>query len=434
MDPYYELAYALESQSLSFFVGTGFSMHLTDGAAPSWLSLLKTCCEKIDGGEELAEQLFPNNNPIMSLEECASIIKVKMDSQGHCLHTEISKVIGNLELGESGEETKEVLEGLPAVTFITTNYDLLIEEELIGDDKCTSYSIGYPINRQAKDYQVYHVHGSVKYPKKMIVTADDYFRFINYPDYFAKKVQTLIEESTTVIIGYSLGDVNFKAILNNIRSNRIHDINRQNLFFLSRNPVDKNIKDYYDRSYGLRVIESTDVEGFLRKIDAKHEQIKERVSRSRDLLMPVLEGKKRFTDSYLKKRDSFYEIIATLSSNGIIVSHSKVVKFLKDIFERKRGFTRVTGAWQQYKHLAGWLVHIGAIMDIKGTPLEEAYLKAVEASFDNMSKRKIMGKSWDSFVIWKRHWLDLTYDNRIMICQYFEDKDVSSDASEVMSQ
>lgn len=40
------------------------------------------------------------------------------------------------------------------------------------------------------------------------------------------------------------------------------------------------------------MIESTDVEGFLRKIDAKHEKVKERVSRSRDLLMPVLEGKK----------------------------------------------------------------------------------------------------------------------------------------------
>src|SRR5690554_1116746 len=97
----------------------------------------------------------------------------------------------------------------------------------------------------------------------MIVTADDYFKFINHPDYFSKKVQTLIEESTTVIIGYSLGDVNFKAILNNIRSNRVHDINRQNLFYLSRSPVNKNIKDYYDRSYGLRVIENTEVDEFL---------------------------------------------------------------------------------------------------------------------------------------------------------------------------
>lgn len=434
MDPYYELAYALESQSLSFFVGTGFSMHLTDGRAPSWLDLLKKCCKKIDGGEELSEQLFPNDNPIMSLEECASIIKVKMDSQGYCLHTEIAQVIGSLGLGESGEKTKEILEGLPPFKLITTNYDLLLEEKLIGNEQCTSYSIGYPINRQAKEYQVYHVHGSVKFPKKMIVTADDYFKFINYPDYFSKKVQTLIEESTTVIIGYSLGDVNFKAILNNIRSNRVHDINRQNLFYLSRSPVNKNIKDYYDRSYGLRVIENTEVEDFLNKINSKHEEIKKRVSGSRNLLMPVLEGKKRFTDSYLKKRDSFYEIIATLSSNGIIVSHPKVVKFLKDIFERKRRFTGLTGAWEQYKHLAGWLVHIGAIMDIKDTPLEDAYLKAVKASFNNMSKKKELGKSWDSFVIWRRHWLDLTYDNRVMICCYFEGEAISLDAREVIIQ
>jgi len=61
-------------------------------------------------------------------------------------------------------------------------------------------------------------------------------------------------------------------------------------------------------------------------------------------------------------------------------------------------------------------------------------LKAVEASFNNMSKKKELGKSWDSFVIWKRHWIDLTYDNRIMICRYFEDEFISSDAREVMSQ
>ena len=58
--------------------------------------------------------------------------------------------------------------------------------------KATSYAIGYPINRQPVGVQVYHVHGSVKYPKNMVVTADDYFKFINKPDYFSKKIQTLI--------------------------------------------------------------------------------------------------------------------------------------------------------------------------------------------------------------------------------------------------
>ncbi|MFC7001870.1 SIR2 family protein [Pseudobowmanella zhangzhouensis] len=292
MDPYYELAYALESKSLCMFVGTGFSMHLTDLEAPSWLSLLQKCAKKIEHGDELIDQLFPDNKPVMPLEECASIIQVRMQSAGKCLHTEIAKIIRKLKLGKSSEKVKKFVEEFSDLKFITTNYDDLIEKGLLEDKESTSYSIGYPVNRQPKGVQVYHVHGSVKHPKKMVVTADDYFRFINRPDYFSKKIQTLIEENTTIIIGYSLGDINFRAILNNQRSNRIHDINRQNLFFLSRSEVDQNVKDYYDRSYGLRVIDNTEIDVFISNIINKHRYIKDRVAKSRNLLMPVLEGKK----------------------------------------------------------------------------------------------------------------------------------------------
>jgi len=33
------------------FVGTGFSMHVTDLKAPSWLKLLKKCAKKIEDGD-----------------------------------------------------------------------------------------------------------------------------------------------------------------------------------------------------------------------------------------------------------------------------------------------------------------------------------------------------------------------------------------------
>jgi hypothetical protein len=278
------------------------------------------------------------------------------------------------------------------------------------------------------------VHGSVKSPKKMVVTADDYFRFINRPDYFSKKIQTLIEENTTVIIGYSLGDINFRSILNNQRSNRIHDINRQNLFFLSRSEVDQNVKDYYDRSYGLRVIDNTQIDDFISRILRKHSNIKDRVAKSRNLLMPVLEGTKKFTDAYLKKSDSFFEIVATLSSNGILISHPDVMRFLKDVLKRKDNFTSENGAWDQYVHLAEWLIHLGSIMDIKETPLEEVYLSAVSTSFGNMSKKQTLGRSWHAFTAWKKNWYSLTYDNRQMIIEYFKDNDISDDGEEVINQ
>ncbi len=434
MNPYYELAYALESKSICMFVGTGFSMHITDIKAPTWLGLLKKCAKKIDEGDVLIDQLFPEDKPIMPLEECASIIQVKMHSQGKCLHTEIANIVRKLKLGKNAKLTKGFIKKFPHLKIITTNYDELIEKKLLDEGESTSYSIGYPINRQPKGVQIYHIHGSVKFPKKMVVTADDYFNFINNPDYFSKKVQTLIEENTTIIIGYSLGDINFKSILNKLRTDRLHDINRQHLFFLSRQEIDKNVKDYYDKSYGLRVIDNTEIDDFFNEIITNHEKIKDRVSKSRSLLMSVLNGDKKFTDTYLKKRDSFFEIIATLSSNGILISHLDVMKFLKDVLKRKRSFTGETGAWGQYVHLADWLVQLGAIMDIKGTPLEKVFLEAVDKSFENMSKKQTLGYSWRSFGVWKNGWNYLTYDNREMIISYFESNSLSDDGKEVINQ
>lgn len=434
MDPYYELAYALESKSICMFVGTGFSMHITDKEAPSWLELLKECASKIKEGDKLTEQLFPDDKSVMPLEECASIIQVRLQSEGKCLHTEIARIIRKVALGKGSLRVKKFIEKFPDLKFITTNYDELIEKGLLKNKESTAYSIGYPVNRQPKGVQVYHVHGSSKYPKKMIVTADDYFRFINRPDYFSKKIQTLIEENTTIIIGYSLGDINFRSILNNHRSNRVHDINRQNLFFLSRSEVDQNIKDYYDRSYGLRVIDNTGIDDFITNILNKHEAIKERVSASKNLLMPVLEGKQKFSDAYLKKRDSFFEIVATLSSNGILISHPDVMTFIKDVFKRKDGFTSDNGAWEQYVHLADWLIHLGSIMDIKGTPLEKVYLSAVNTSFGNMSHKKVFGLSWDAFIAWRAGWYSLTYDNRQMIIEYFEKNHLSEDGRKIIYQ
>lgn len=434
MDPYYELAYALESKSLCLFVGTGFSMHLTDRKAPNWIGLLKQCAEELEDGDSLCEQLFPDNKPIMPLEECASIIQVKMHYNGLCLHTAIANRIEDLRLGKNADYTKKFVNKFLDLKFVTTNYDRLIDRELLKECDRTTYGSGFPINRQPRGVQIYHIHGSVKYPKKMVVTSDDYFRFLNSPDYFSSKVQTLIEENTTVIIGYSLGDINFKSILNKFRVNRHHDINRQNLFFLSRSKIDNHVRDYYDRSYGLRVIDETDIDDFLRKVTKKHESIKGRVNKSRDLLFPVLEKKKKFTDSYLKKKDSFFEIIATLSSNAVLVSHPDVVRFLKDVLQRKNNFTNEDGAWNQYVHLANWLVHLGCIMDIKPTPLKEAYLDAVETSFRNMSKKKTLGRSWDAFWAWKKGWNSLTYDNRVMIIEHFEEDDRTEDMNEVLGQ
>jgi SIR2-like domain len=150
----------------------------------------------------------------------------------------------------------------------------------------------------------------------MVVTADDYYRFINFPNYFSKRLDTLLEENTTVIVGYSLGDVNFKSILNSHRYSSSHAVNRQHLFYLSRKKVPQHVKDYYDTSYGLRVIDSTEIPDLFAKIDTQYDAIKEDVKDAKAQLQRALVGQKKYTDSYLKKRESFTKILATISSTG----------------------------------------------------------------------------------------------------------------------
>lgn len=300
MQPYYELAYALASSSLCFFVGTGFSKHVTGGAAPGWLSLLKDCCDELSQGKSLIEDLFPDDKAIMPLEECASVIDLQMQKEGKSLYQAIAKKLEKIAASPKrvGKISAFAIKH-PSLKFITTNYDLLIEKDVLKGNY-TGFCPGFPVNRQRSSNEVYHVHGAIKAPDKMVVTANDYYRFINHPNYYSKRLDTLIEENTTVIIGYSLGDINFKSILNARRLSGSHEVNRQHLFYLSKKSVPQHVKDYYDSSYGLRVIENTEIEELVEGIDSKYDSIAEDVKAARKQLLRVLSEKKSIRTTTLK--------------------------------------------------------------------------------------------------------------------------------------
>lgn len=433
MEPYYELAYALASGSLCFFVGTGFSKHLTSNQAPSWIDLLKKCTEELSCGEKIADELFPDNNPVMALEECASVINLLLSKEDKDIYQLIAKQLHELELTADADTIRIFTNKHNNIKYITTNFDLLIEDGLCGKN-CTTFCNGYPVNRQTKGVHIYHIHGSIKHPRKMCVTADDYFEFINNPSYFSRKFHTILEENTTIIIGYSLGDVNLKTILSHYRYNCTHEINRQNIFYFTRKKIQQHVKDYYESTYGLRVIENTQINELFEGIDKKYEEIKDRVTKSLNKLMKVLNNEAKYTDDYLKKRDSFFEVIATIYSNGILITHPQVIKFIKDIIQRKHNFTNEYGAWEQYDHLAEWLIHLGCVMDLRETPIEETYLEAVITSLKSMSKKKELGKSWDAYHSWSNGWGSITFDNRIMIRGATQHETLHKDAKEIIER
>ena len=429
MKPYYELAYALASGSLCFFVGTGFSKHVTGNIAPDWQNLLKDCCAELSVGHDLIEELFPVDKAIMPLEECASVIDLQMQKEGKSLYQVIATKLGKLVVHpKKVEKISAFAIKHPSLKFITTNYDLLIENDVL-KGSYTGFCPGFPVNRQKSSNEVYHVHGAIKAPAQMVVTANDYYQFINQPNYFSKRLDTLIEENTTVIVGYSLGDLNFKSILNAHRHSGSHEVNRQHLFFLSRKAVPQHVKDYYDFSYGLRVIENTEIDELVEGIDDKYNVIVEDVKAAKKQLQRILSGEKKYSDDFLKKRESFAKILATLSSTGIRITHLNVINFLKDTIQRKHEFTNENGAWEQYDHLADWLVHLGCVMDLEGTALEKQYLDAVTTSFRSMSQTKQYGKSWDAYKTWESDWGLLTFKNRAIVRQHLNKLELTGDFS-----
>lgn len=433
MEPYYELAYALASESLCLFVGTGFSKHLTKGQAPDWLTLLKTCCHSLQKGQDLIAELFPYDRPILPLEECATVICLQLKKEGKDIYQLIADTLEKLRADPSRTRLIcDFVDAHPSVKFITTNYDLLLERCVLKNN-CTSLSPGLPVNRQRTHTEVYHIHGCISDPKHMVVTADNYYHFINSPNYFSKRLDTLLDENTTVIIGYSLGDINLKSILNTHRYTSTHPINRQHLFFLSRRKVPQHVKDYYDSSYGLRVIEEVTIDQLLSKTHAIACKTVDEVKEAKELLLTVLSGTNRYTDDFLKKREAFGEILATISSTGLRIDDPATIDFLKKTIKRKHEFTFENGAWEQYDHLAEWLVHLGCVMDLAGTALEQPYLKAVRTSFRSMSKTKAIGKGWAAYTTWESNWGQLTYKNRVMIRRYVTEQKETGDFDSFIS-
>lgn len=243
MSEYLEIAYAAAANRLCLFTGTGFSKALSANSAPGWQELLEAICDAHVGNKEFKEALFPpGGGNTLQLDEAAQVIALELSKNGKDIHEEIASFLAEIKLSGDYPETAKFFRER-SFRIVTTNYDKLSEQ--LADVGCLSLSPGRPIPRSTSRVKAYHVHGSIDVPGRMVVTADDYFRFMHSESYFSRKLSTVIHENTVVIIGYSLGDTNLKSILNDYRGFVRNHIVSNSIFFVSRKPVERRISDYY---------------------------------------------------------------------------------------------------------------------------------------------------------------------------------------------
>lgn len=432
MSEIFEIAYAAATNRLCFFTGTGFSKAVTENGAPSWQGLLEDLCDLLPEADELKESLFPDDKPSpLSLEEIAQVISIKLTAVDKSIHEETAKLIENIELvGKNRQVAKFFSERQFRV--VTTNYDKLAEE-LTGESECQSLAPGLPIPRSSANVKVYHVHGSIDSPDNMVITSEDYFRFINGDSYFSRKLSTVLHENTVVILGYSLGDTNLKAIISDYKGFSKTHVIGSNIFLVSRSRVDQHVKDYYSHCYGIRVLDNIDIPDLFEDLNKKTPKVESIATRSIDSIRNVVHKKYHFKEAYLKLEDSFYRIISALSAEGLSLENKRVVEVIGEVIDAKRKLTTESNAWEQYEHLARWLIYLGTILEIKGTSIEGAYLKAVLRSMNTMSNRLIIGYSWHAYKAWKHRWPSVMSSNRALIKKHVEKNTSDGDALSVVN-
>ena len=419
MSEYFEIAYAAASGQLCLFTGTGFSKAVTDKAAPSWQALLESVCDSTPDPARLKAALFPaGEKGVLSLEEAAQVIAIELSKVEKNIHEEIAARIRALSLKGDNSAIQDFL---TKRTFkvVTTNYDKLVEI-LSGSADCQSLTPGLPIPRSPSRVKVYHVHGSIDSPENMVVTSDDYFRFINGESYFSRKLSTVLHENTVVIIGYSLGDTNLKAIISGYKGfSRSHVIG-SNIFLISRSKIDQHIKDYYAHCYGIRVLDQVDVHEFFRGLNACVPEADKRVGQSMDNIRKVIFEGHSFNKDYLKIENTFFEIISSLAAIGVSINHASVVKAIGDIVKAKIELTQENGAWVQYEHLARWLAYLASILELQGTSIEQIYLDAALRSMTTMRKDLRVGYSWHAYKSWSNRWSGIIASNRSLLRKHIE--------------
>jgi len=431
MTEYLDIATSLHTNSLTLFVGTGFSKYMTNGLAPSWLELLVECTLAIDNDNKLFNQLF-NTNSTSALKDakyeltvCAQILEGEYIKKRRNIKDKIAEILFS-KINESTVDKKKLVHlqsffnKHQNVNIVTTNYDTLFSEFVFPLSSRVIIE-GSAIPRINSGQNIYHIHGCISKPSSIVLTINDYYNFQNTNNYYSRKFFTLLQETTVAILGYSLGDFNLNSILNEVMNTKKESFRKTDLYYITKDKVSELMERFYNITYAIQVIKNTGIDEFFDEIDTQYEKAKELIESVEDL-KEVMNGSSEYTDEFLTLEISLSKILLQASSIGIERNNAEFLKLLLALLKKKQEFTTKNGAWSQYEHLAHWLIEISSIVKIKGSDFEKDFCAIAEYSFEKSSRQSYLGYSWFAWSVWHNRWHEMKIENQIMLQELIESR------------
>jgi hypothetical protein len=213
------------------FIGSGFSLRYANG--PNWEMLLTQAakaCPAIDKDFTYYKQKYDNDlSKVGSVfadlyfewawtKEGKKNFPPELFTAGTPRDSYLKHTVATLlnDLSEKiGDKTLQAelaaLKKLGPHAVITTNYDTLLEplfpqyEVVVGQNvfRQSALVVG----------EIFKIHGSIKDPRSLVLTAEDYEIFDRTKRYLSAKLLTYFAEHPLLFIGYGANDENIKNVL-----------------------------------------------------------------------------------------------------------------------------------------------------------------------------------------------------------------------------
>lgn len=306
--------------NLGMFIGAGFSKAITEGEiqpALNWIELIKSVSEQL--GLE-----FPNENELVgvSLPELSTKLCKQLSKRDSISYYESKSIFKDkicestnwLPSDENIETFRNIFNIIEPYWIITTNYDLILEAVLTG--KCKSLSPLNYLSAPRGVVPIYHIHGTRLDSDSIIVTQDDYIPLFRPNEYRQAKLAMTIRESTTLVLGYSLGDVNVLSALDwskniyTVKNEYPHEIIQA---IWTEEPRENPYRD----ENGNIIIEIDDLKEFLSELSEylvqKKEEYKDKINELNELLGLLEIDNEDLVDKFMKEEEFRIELLKLAS-------------------------------------------------------------------------------------------------------------------------
>ena len=168
-----------------------------------------------------------------------------------------------------------------------------------------------------------------------------HFEFQRANNYFSKKFSTLLQETRVVVIGYSLNDMNLNYILNEVKNPSSYG------YYIYRGKIDSFHKDYYYDTFGMKVIDETDIETFFKELIEVYREMP-RLKKWAESLKSFMTQQSELTDDFVLYSESMQKLLESAHTSDIDYSDVRFQNVLLKLCEKKREYTYSPYAWEQY--------------------------------------------------------------------------------------